>query len=202
MVPFTHSHRYRAIWITKVHVFIEAMDFLNKSRSCACPRGAGACSNSSCHEPEKPAADSFQVEYLPPSKTRRRHRTRECCCDERRECFDCSSSRQHYRSDSRARDDSHPGSTIRTQIHSCRARRRKKTTHFNDVSSSSSSESESEIGSDDDAQCEKLKVKFPLAHLPAECHPQVRAADCLPSTYYGIFQPVRPLGPIFDSRDC
>ncbi|PNP61028.1 hypothetical protein FNYG_14242 [Fusarium nygamai] len=203
MFPFTHGNQYRAIWITKVHVFVGAMDFSSKSRSCACPRGAGACSKASCHKPEKPAANSFQVEYRPPGKTRWRRRARECCCDERRECSDCRSSR-HRPSHSRARDSRPRKHDSHTQEHSCRDRAKrsshKKTIHFNDVSSASSSGSESESGSDDDSQC-KLKVQFPLVRLPTECHPHVGASDCLPSTYYGIFQPVRPLGPILDSRE-
>ncbi|KAM7219247.1 hypothetical protein V8F06_005416 [Rhypophila decipiens] len=249
MFPFTHGHRYRAIWITKVHVFVEAMDFAsNKSRSkCACPRGGtGVCSKSpSCHEKEKkPAANSFEIEYLPASKRRpRRHASRECGCggDGCSDCHHDSSSsshrpRKHRHSSSHSPprghshdddDDSHSSHRItkhkshssrghdedgkgsdKQHSHSHKKKRTKRTTHFNDVSSCSSTESsseseytrsESDSDDDHDSHCDD-KVNFPLVRLPP-AQALDSASACLPATYYGVLEPVRPLGPIGNDGD-
>ncbi|KAI4159142.1 MAG: hypothetical protein LQ342_006846 [Letrouitia transgressa] len=174
MFPYTHGGRYRDIWITKVHVFMEIMEedhCVDEDHPCyQNSRGLGA---SHAH---------FDVTYLP-STARRSHDNGK------------KSGRVHKPQKCRHASKNYV----------------RKTSHFNDLDGSSSSSSSSES---DDSECDchdnsavvgkcrdRDKVKFTMLPCPSPCHSSTAAADCSPTTYYGILNPTNCLGPVTEDRN-
>ena len=195
MFPFVQGGRYKDIWVTKIHVFFEIMEDEEYP------------SSNDCDEVLDATHSHFEVTYLPPQEAPTARET------QNPGPFPPGVPSQ------RNPGPFPPKLPTKPKHSSCRHKerlsknpRQHKPSHFfNYQESDSETDSESEDGSDDgdsksDCNCEDnikdcapdLRRRFALVSSPS-CNND-RPSSCLPTTYYGTLNPVRPLGPIREDR--
>ncbi|KAI4145965.1 MAG: hypothetical protein L6R39_003626 [Caloplaca ligustica] len=191
MFPYAHGGRYRDVWVTKIHVFMQIMEDDLHSEcggadgdQCQCRGKSENISTASSH------SNHFDVTYLPPST---------------------ASPHGHPHGSSKKSSSKHNPSLPKRSRSKGRHHhhRVRKTSHFNDADSSSCSSAassdndESDCNSSGEENCpEDLRVKFPMVSTAPPHASSASARDaCMPALYYGILEPKRRLGPVMDDRD-
>ena len=222
MFPYTHGARYRDVWIKRVHVFMEVMEDTHYP-ACSCSSNPCECQPSGLER-----GNHFGVIYQPPSLAVSSGCSHHGNADHHHRSSNTPRSPMSFTHKKPSNANSQ--ATNIKQGHAERKTSHFNDVESSSSSSSSSSESESECNCYDDSDdndhiaghgaarhgdskdkwkghrergdCKPdLRVKFTMVSSPPPCHPDNIAAVCVPTTYYGIFNPVRPLGPVTDDRD-